>query len=128
MAVVEANGRTNEHEKGLHSPLGLIRRVRFDADHLREPAELLSREWLVTNGLGGYAAGTLASVITRRYHGLLIAALPAPLGRLVMMSQLGERVRLPGGAVYWLSAEERKGGALHVDGANRLREFRLEAG
>ncbi len=56
-----------------------------------DPARLLSREWLVTNGLGGYAAGTLAGVITRRYHGLLIAALPAPLGRLVMVSQLGER-------------------------------------
>ena len=37
---------------------------------------LLDREWLVTNGLGGYAAGSLSGVITRRYHGLLIAALP----------------------------------------------------
>ena len=53
-------------------------------------------------------AGTLAGVITRRYHGLLIAGLPAPLGRLVMVSQLGERLRLPGGAVHWLSGEERK--------------------
>ena len=42
---------------------------------------LLTREWLVTNGLGGYASGTVAGVATRRYHGLLIAALPAPLGR-----------------------------------------------
>jgi predicted glycogen debranching enzyme len=115
-------------EKDLLDPLGLVRRVRFDPEHLREPGELLSREWLVTNGLGGYAAGTLASVITRRYHGLLIAALPAPLGRLVMMSQLGERVRLPGGAVHWLSGEEREGGELHLGGANRLSEFRLEAG
>ena len=82
----------------------------------------------MTNGLGGYAAGTLAGVITRRYHGMLIAALPAPLGRLVMVSQLGERLRLPGGRVHWLSGEERKGGALYVEGANRLREFRLEAG
>ena len=40
-----------------------------------------TREWLVTNGLGGYASGTVAGVVTRRYHGLLIAALPAPLGR-----------------------------------------------
>ena len=39
------------------------------------------REWLVTNGLGGYASGTVAGVVTRRYHGLLVAALPAPLGR-----------------------------------------------
>ena len=41
---------------------------------------LLDREWLVTNGLGGYASGTVSGAITRRYHGLLIAALPAPLG------------------------------------------------
>src|ERR671911_1896069 len=111
-----------------HDPLGLTRRVRFDAEQLSDPNRLLSREWLVTNGLGGYAAGTLAGVITRRYHGVLIAALPAPLGRLVMVSQVGERVRLPGGRVYWLTGEERHGGALYIEGANRLREFRLEAG
>lgn len=40
------------------------------------------REWLVTNGLGGYAAGTVGGVATRRYHGLLTAALPAPRGQL----------------------------------------------
>ena len=43
---------------------------------------LLSSEWLVTNGLGGYASGTVAGVASRRYHSLLIAALPAPLGPL----------------------------------------------
>jgi predicted glycogen debranching enzyme len=45
-------------------------------------------EWLVTNGLGGYASGTLAGPLLRRYHGLLIAALPAPLGRTVLLTQL----------------------------------------
>jgi predicted glycogen debranching enzyme len=112
----------------LYDPLGLTRRVKFDPDHLKDAERLLSREWLVTNGLGGYAAGTVAGVVTRRYHGLLIAALPAPLGRLVMMSHLGERVRLPGNRVYWLSGEERKGGTLAIEGASRLSEFRLEAG
>ena len=111
-----------------HDPLGLTRRVRFSADALSDPNHLLSREWLVTNGLGGYASGTLAGVLTRRYHGVLIAALPAPLGRLVMVSQVGERLRLPGNRVFWLSGEERKDGALYIEGANRLREFRLEAG
>ena len=66
--------------------------------------------------------------MTRRYHALLIAALPAPLGRIVMVSQLGERVRLPGGRVHWLSGEERMGGALFMEGMNRLKEFRLEGG
>jgi predicted glycogen debranching enzyme len=88
----------------------------------------LSREWLVTNGLGGYAAGTLAGVLTRRYHGVLIAALPAPLGRLVMISQLSERLRLPGGRVYSLTGEERKDGTQYIEGASRLRDFRLDTG
>ena len=109
-------------------PLGLTRRVTLDPDSLKDPARLLSREWLVTNGLGGYASGTLAGVVTRRYHGVLIAALPAPFGRIVMVSQMGERLRLPNGAVYWLSGEELQGGSLYVEGASRLREFRLEAG
>ncbi|MCL4813629.1 MAG: glycogen debranching enzyme N-terminal domain-containing protein [Vicinamibacteraceae bacterium] len=89
---------------------------------------LLTREWLVTNGLGGYASGTLGGVTTRRYHGLLVAALPAPLGRVVIVSQLGERLRFPDGRVVWLTGEEREGGALYLEGAGRLREFRLEMG
>ena len=64
---------------------------------------LTTLEWLVTNGLGGYASGTLGGVLTRRYHALLIAALPAPLGRIVLVSRLDERVRLPGGQIGWLS-------------------------
>ena len=43
-------------------------------------------EWLVTNGLGGYASGTINGVLTRRYHGLLVAALPNPLGRMMMLN------------------------------------------
>jgi hypothetical protein len=52
----------------------------WSADRCAHPEPLLTREWLVTNALGGYASGTVAGVPTRRYHGLLIAALPAPLG------------------------------------------------
>ena len=52
----------------------------------------ISREWLVTNGIGGYASGLLDGPNTRSYHGLLIAALHAPIGRMVMWSHLSERV------------------------------------
>jgi predicted glycogen debranching enzyme len=52
-----------------------------------------SREWLITNGIGGYAAGTIAGILTRRYHGLLIAALKPPLGRTLMLTKLDETVR-----------------------------------
>ena len=72
----------------------LIRRLSFTKEH---PAEsLVDREWLVTNGIGGFASGSVAGVPTRRYHGLLIAALPTPLGRTVMLNHLSEWARTPG--------------------------------
>src|SRR3954471_11368069 len=92
-----------------------------------ERESLWTREWLVTNGLGGYASGTLAGVLTRRYHGLLIAALPAPLGRTMMLNHLAELLCLPDGSTVRLGAEERVG-TLEWHGAGYLSEFRLEAG
>ena len=68
--------------------------------------ELINREWLVTNGLGGYASGTLAGPPTRRYHSLLVAALPAPLGRLALLAHLDERIRLQPRRVGWLSRRD----------------------
>src|ERR1700750_2327168 len=73
-------------------------------NHSREL--LLEREWLVTNGLGGYASGTISGACTRRYHGLLIAALPAPLGRFVMLNHLAEEIKLEDRKVLRLSTEE----------------------
>jgi predicted glycogen debranching enzyme len=86
------------------------------------------REWLVTNGLGGYASGTVAGVVTRRYHGLLVASLPAPLGRMVMLNHLLERVRLPDRRVLWLGDEDEVSGSNAVDRTEHLAEFRLEDG
>jgi predicted glycogen debranching enzyme len=83
--------------------------------------QLTALEWLVTNGLGGYASGTLGGVLTRRYHALLIAALPAPLGRVVLVSRLDERVRLSNGRIGWLS---RRGGAPN----DVITRFRLVGG
>ena len=89
---------------------------------------LLEREWLVTNGLGGYASGTVSGAVTRRYHGLLIAALPAPLGRVVMWSQVSDFLRFSDDDVVSLGAEERAGGQLDLKSADYLTEFRLEDG
>src|SRR3954469_10374599 len=86
------------------------------------------REWLVVNGLGGYASGTVAGVVTRRYHGLLVAALPAPLGRIVMLNHLLERVRLPSRGVVWLGDEDEVAGPNATDRTDHLIEFRLEMG
>src|SRR6266851_3135445 len=66
----------------------------------------LRREWLVTNGLGGYASGTVTGVNTRRYHGLLVAALTPPVQRKVLVAALDEWVRSDGGDMQPLSAHE----------------------
>jgi predicted glycogen debranching enzyme len=89
---------------------------------------LLTREWLVTNGLGGYASGTLAGVASRRYHSLLVAALPAPLGRRVMLNHLSELLRLGDGTAVRFGGEERAGAVLELHGMDRLAEFRLDMG
>jgi len=89
--------------------------------------QLIDAEWLVTNGLGGYASGTVAGVNTRRYHGLLVAALPNPIGRLVMLNHLGERIA-SGDHSTALGGEERVAGRLDPDVARRLVSFRLVAG
>jgi predicted glycogen debranching enzyme len=105
-----------------------VRRIEWPEGEERDIEPLLTREWLVTNGLGGYASGTISGVVTRRFHGLLIAALSAPLGRTVMFNHLSERIRLSDGRGFWLAGEERTGGRLEFPGASYLREFRLEAG
>jgi predicted glycogen debranching enzyme len=107
----------------------LTRSIRRPRDVRPEPeAPMPRREWLVTNGLGGYAAGTVSGVVTRRYHGLLVAALPAPLGRTVMLNHLLERVRLPDRRVLWLGDEDEVAGPNAADRTEHLVEFRLELG
>jgi predicted glycogen debranching enzyme len=91
-----------------------------------EPERLLTREWLLTNGLGGYASGSIAGVCTRRYHGLLIAALPTPIGRTVMLSHLAEWLQLPDKRVVRLTGEERADQPYQLP--EILTEFRLEMG
>jgi len=89
---------------------------------------LLNREWLVTNGLGGYASGTIAGIATRRYHGVLVASLYNPLGRTVMLNQLLESARLPDGSLQMLSGIEREGRTPEAPARDTLVEFRLEGG
>jgi predicted glycogen debranching enzyme len=89
---------------------------------------LVAAEWLVTNGLGGYSSGTVAGVNTRRHHGLLVAALPNPIGRLAMLNHLGERICIAGGEPTALNGEERTAGRVDPEVARRFVGFRLEAG
>jgi len=94
----------------------------------QDPVLLLTREWLVTNALGGYASASVSGACTRRYHGLLIAALPARLGRMVMLSHFGEQIALPDESVIDFSGEELSEEHLSLHAAEFLTEFRLEAG
>jgi len=105
----------------------LIRKIPWSG-RAGDETELLNREWLVTNGLGGYASSTVAAVITRGFHGYLIAALPAPLGRMMMFNDLVEQVTLPDGKVIQLGGEERSEAPLRLHGADFLKEFRLDMG
>lgn len=84
-------------------------------------------EWLVTNGLGGYASSTIIGVRTRKYHGLLISALPPPFGRTIMLNHLREEI-LDGEKSYLLNCEEKEDGTLSIDPLNYLKEFYLEDG
>ncbi len=68
--------------------------ITVESSVLRADGSALMREWLCVNHLGGYASSTLAGANTRRYHGLLVAALQPPLGRAVLLSKLEETLEI----------------------------------
>ncbi|HSD75684.1 MAG TPA: amylo-alpha-1,6-glucosidase [Steroidobacteraceae bacterium] len=86
-----------------------------------------AREWLVTNGLGGFAAGTLSGARTRRYHGLLVAALNPPVGRVVTLAKVDEVVTYAG-RIYSLGANEFADGTIAPSGHVLLQSFTTEDG
>jgi predicted glycogen debranching enzyme len=104
----------------------LVRRIDLARANAEQARSLLRREWLVTNGLGGYASGTISGIVTWRYHGLLIAALPSPFGRVVMLNHLIECIDLPDGRIIQIGGEEssRPDDLLHDH--HYVTEFRLE--
>ena len=82
-------------------------------------------EWLVTNGIGGYASGTVAGTATRRYHGLLMAALEPPAARTLLVSGLDENIRYLG-SIYSLSTNRWASGFISPSGYLQIESFRLE--
>jgi predicted glycogen debranching enzyme len=95
-----------------------------------EPVEeLVWREWIVTNGFGGYASGTIGGACTRRFHGKLIAAMPAPLGRVMMMNHLEESLTVSGKNEIRLSGDEHgRGREVTYPDIDFFDEFILELG
>lgn len=89
------------------------------------------REWLVTNGIGGYASGTVAGLLTRRYHGLLMGALAPPLGRTLLVAKIDETVSYDGiypqsDRFYNLYLNRWSNGTVEAEGHCHISRFHLE--
>ncbi len=98
--------------------------IHFDENICGNLAEAIEREWLETNGLGGFASSTIIGLNTRRYHGLLMAATKPPVGRMLLLSKLEETL-IVNGERFDLSANQYSG-AVHPEGHRYLKEFRLD--
>jgi predicted glycogen debranching enzyme len=84
-----------------------------------------SREWLVTNGIGGFASGTISGILTRRYHGLLIAACKPPLDRKLLLTKLDETATYEGETIQ-LFANRWADGSVDPTGFNHIEQFHLD--
>ena len=105
--------------------MSLLAEVQFGREVCGELEASEAREWLVTNGLGGFASGTVAGTATRRYHGLLIAALQPPTGRTLLVSGLDDSVSYLGGR-YSLSTNRWMSGFVSPSGYLQIENFFLE--
>jgi predicted glycogen debranching enzyme len=101
--------------------------IAYGRDVCADLAAASAHEWLVGNGIGGYASGTIDGSATRRYHGWLVAALAPPAARMLFVSKLDERIEYRG--VSWALATNRwSGGAIDPAGYLNIERFSLEGG
>ena len=100
--------------------------LEFGREDLGDLADAERREWLVANGLGGFASQTVAGSLTRRYHGLLFAALGPPAGRTLLLAALDEVVRV-GPDEYRLSTLRWSDGTVEPRGYENISSFALDA-
>jgi predicted glycogen debranching enzyme len=98
--------------------------ISFDTTVTHDLENAASLEWLEANGLGGWASGTVAGCHTRRYHGLLVAAMRPPVGRMVLLSKLAETVAI-GDQKFELDTN-RYADAVHPHGHELLESFTLD--
>ncbi len=99
--------------------------ISFGPEVCNDLAASEQREWLVTNGIGGFASGTIAGSATRRYHGLLIAALKPPAGRTLLVGGLDETASVDGSS-YALATHRWASGAIAPQGHLAIQSFRLD--
>src|SRR5205085_3997555 len=117
-------GADNWHERSRSRGGRMEVMMRLDEQVVKELGMTGTKEWLETNGLGGFASSTVEGLNTRRYHGLLVAALPPPVGRAVLLSKFEETLFL-GGRAYECGCNQYPG-VLHPRGFQYLQEFRLD--
>src|SRR6266702_7891713 len=86
----------------------------------------LNHEWLATNGIGGYAAGSIVGATTRSYHGLLVAALHPPVERTVLVSKVDEELAMPDGQLLKLGVNEYGGAVIEPQGFRYFEAVSLE--
>lgn len=86
-------------------------------------SNLFSKEWIVTNGLGGYASSTVDGANTRRYHGLLVASLEPPVNRKVLVAKVEERI-LQNNVYFDLSTNQYPG-VVYPQGNKYIRDFKV---
>jgi predicted glycogen debranching enzyme len=100
--------------------------LRLDPASLADLDADLAREWLVTNGLGGYALGSICGATTRAYSGLLVAAAHPPTDRAMLVTKVDETVTLADGMLVELGTNEYADGTIAPRGFERLAGFVLE--
>src|SRR5579863_9600815 len=98
--------------------------IRFDQDVCTNLDLASRREWLESNGIGGFASSTITGLNTRRYHGLLVAATKPPVGRMVLLAKMEETLVLDGRRID-LSCN-RYPGVIHPQGYLHLKQFRQD--
>ena len=98
--------------------------IQFDESVCRNLDAASRREWLETNGIGGFASSTITGLNTRRYHGLLVAATKPPVGRMVLLSKMEETLVIDGRR-FDLSCN-RYPGVIHPEGYRYLKQFRRD--
>jgi predicted glycogen debranching enzyme len=99
--------------------------LRLEADVLRDLGQAEQREWVLADGLGGYASSTAIGLNTRRYHGLLVAARTPPVGRMALLSRLEETL-VVGDERHELGTNAYPGGVVHPRGFERALSFELD--
>jgi predicted glycogen debranching enzyme len=92
---------------------------------MNDPVKMKDDEWLETDGLGGFASGTVAGIRTRRYHALLLTATNPPSGRVVLVNGFDAWVETTGGR-FSLSSQLYNPDVVHPDGVGRIEQFKLD--